>query len=134
MYARRARGRAEAAFANALRTGFKSLLLSAACAGSTALLAPPSEKDIDAILCATPDHNHAYVTITAMRLGKHVYCEKPLTHDVYEARLMRQVARERRLATQMGNSGIARNSFRRGVDCTGGCTANSRLERPTPFR
>jgi len=63
------------------------------------------EKAIDAILCATPDHNHAYVSITAMRQGKHVYCEKPLTHNVWEARQVAKVAKETGVATQLGNQG-----------------------------
>jgi predicted dehydrogenase len=63
------------------------------------------EKSVDAILCATPDHLHAYVTITAMRQGKHVYCEKPLTHNVWEARHVAKVAAETGVATQMGNQG-----------------------------
>src|SRR5688572_23019331 len=44
------------------------------------------EKAIDAVLCGTPDHLHAYVSILSMRAGKHVYCEKPLTHNIWEAR------------------------------------------------
>lgn len=63
------------------------------------------EKAIDAILCATPDHNHAYVSVTAMKQGKHVYCEKPLTHNVWEARLVARVAKETGVATQLGNHG-----------------------------
>jgi predicted dehydrogenase len=63
------------------------------------------ENSIDAILCATPDHQHAYVCVTAMRQGKHVYCEKPLTHNVWEARQVAKVARESGVATQMGNQG-----------------------------
>ena len=63
------------------------------------------EKSIDAILCATPDHLHAYVCVTAMRQGKHAYCEKPLTHNVREARLVSKVARETGVATQLGNHG-----------------------------
>lgn len=63
------------------------------------------EKSIDAVLCATPDHLHAYVSILAMRRGKHVYCEKPLTHNVWEARQVAKVAHETGLATQMGNQG-----------------------------
>ncbi len=57
------------------------------------------------ILCATPDHLHAYVCVTAMRQGKHVYCEKPLTHNVWEARQVAKVARETGVATQLGNQG-----------------------------
>ena len=63
------------------------------------------EKSVDAVLCATPDHLHAYVSVTAMRLGKHVYCEKPLTHNVWEARQVAKCARETGVATQMGNQG-----------------------------
>ena len=63
------------------------------------------EKAIDAILCATPDHQHAYVCVMAMRQGKHVYCEKPLTHNVWEARLVARVAKETGVATQLGNQG-----------------------------
>jgi predicted dehydrogenase len=74
------------------------------------------ERNLDAVIVSTPDNLHAMASIMAMRLGKHCYCEKPLTHDVYEARLMKQVARERRVATQMGNMGTGDNGFRRGVD------------------
>lgn len=70
------------------------------------------EKDIDAVLCATPDHLHAYVCLTAMRQGKHVYCEKPLTHNVAEARLVARVARETGVATQLGNQGHSGNDIR----------------------
>jgi predicted dehydrogenase len=70
------------------------------------------ETAIDAILCATPDHAHAYVAITAMRLGKHVYCEKPLTHNIWEARRVAQVARETGVATQMGNQGHSDEGIR----------------------
>jgi predicted dehydrogenase len=70
------------------------------------------EKPIDAILCATPDHQHAYVCVTAMRQGKHVYCEKPLTHNVWEARQVAKVARETGVATQMGNQGHSGDGIR----------------------
>ena len=63
------------------------------------------EPAIDAVLCATPDHLHAYVSLIAMRAGKHVFCEKPLTHNVWEARRVAQVAKESGVATQMGNIG-----------------------------
>jgi hypothetical protein len=63
------------------------------------------EKAIDAVLIATPDHLHAYAAILAMRAGKHVYCEKPLTHNVWEAREVARVAAETGVATQMGNQG-----------------------------
>lgn len=60
------------------------------------------EKSIDAVLIATPDHSHAFYTIKAMRMGKHVYCEKPLTHNIHEARLVAKVAQETGVATQLG--------------------------------
>ena len=66
-----------------------------------------TQQDIDAVVCATPDHNHAVVSIMAMKMGKHVHCQKPLTHSVYEARMMGDVARETGVATQMGNQGQA---------------------------
>src|SRR5215475_10742558 len=65
------------------------------------------EKTIDAIVCGTPDHAHAIVSMTAIRMGKHVYCEKPLTRTVYEARAVAKAAREAKVATQMGNQGMA---------------------------
>ena len=68
------------------------------------------EKAVDAILCATPDHLHAYVSVLAMRSGKHVYCEKPLTHNIWEARKVAQVAKETGVATQLGNHGHSRET------------------------
>jgi predicted dehydrogenase len=70
------------------------------------------EKAIDAILCATPDHVHAFVSVTAMRQGKHVYCEKPLTHNVWEARQVAKVAKATGVATQLGNHGHSGDSIR----------------------
>src|SRR5205807_6145593 len=66
-----------------------------------------AEKGFDAVLVATPDHNHASVSIAAMKLGKHVYCEKPLAHSIWEAREMARVAREKNVQTQMGTQGHA---------------------------
>src|SRR2546426_2495207 len=65
------------------------------------------EKNIDAVVVGTPDHAHAIVSVTAMKMGKHVYCEKPLTRTVYEARTVARVARAAKVATQMGNQGMA---------------------------
>jgi predicted dehydrogenase len=70
------------------------------------------EKNIDAVVVATPDHCHAVASIAAMKRGKHVYCEKPLTHTVYEARAMADTAREQKVATQMGNQGQATEQVR----------------------
>jgi predicted dehydrogenase len=64
------------------------------------------------VLCATPDHLHAYVSILSMRAGKHVYCEKPLTHNIWEAREVVKVAKETGLATQMGNQGHSGEGLR----------------------
>ena len=74
------------------------------------------EKAIDAVLIATPDHLHAFVSIFAMKAGKHVYCEKPLTHNVREARLVARVAKETSVATQMGNHGRSSEGHRQTVE------------------
>jgi predicted dehydrogenase len=70
------------------------------------------EKGIDAVVIATPDHQHAIISIAAMKLGKHVYCEKPLTRTVREARTVARVAREMKVVTQMGNQGMANEGNR----------------------
>ena len=72
-----------------------------------------TQKDIDAVTIATPDHVHAVATAMAMKLGKHVHCQKPLTHSVYEARMIGKLARETKVATQMGNFGQAGEEPRR---------------------
>lgn len=63
------------------------------------------QKDIDAVIVATPDHTHAVVAMAAMQLGKHVYVQKPLTHSVYEARMLTEAARKYKVVSQMGNQG-----------------------------
>ena len=70
----------------------------------------------DAVLIATPDHWHAPLSKAFMQAGKHVYCEKPLTHSVAEAREIREVARSSKVVTQMGNQGSASASLRRCVE------------------
>jgi predicted dehydrogenase len=72
--------------------------------------------DIDAVVIGTPDHTHAPAGVMAMKMGKHCYCEKPLTHSVYEARVMADVAREHNLVTQMGTQIHAGNNYRRVVE------------------
>ncbi len=71
---------------------------------------------IDAVVVGTPDHTHAVAGVMAMKLGKHCYCEKPLTHTVYEARVMADVAREKKLVTQMGTQIHAGDNYRRVVE------------------
>ena len=61
------------------------------------------QKDIDAVVIATPDHTHAITAATAMQLGKHVYLQKPLTHSVWESRYLTQLAKSTGVVTQMGN-------------------------------
>src|SRR6266540_6572337 len=73
-------------------------------------------KSIDAVTVSTPDHVHGMASLMAMNLGKHVYCQKPLTQTVWEAREMRRLAKEKKLATQMGNQGSAGNGLRRAVE------------------
>jgi predicted dehydrogenase len=66
-----------------------------------------TEKGIDAVTVSTPDHMHAVIAMTAMQLGKHVYVQKPLTHDIYEARMLTEAARNFKVVTQMGNQGAS---------------------------
>ncbi|MHC4405804.1 MAG: Gfo/Idh/MocA family protein [Planctomycetota bacterium] len=74
------------------------------------------DRQIDAVVVATPDHVHAPCSVVAMKRGKHVYCEKPLTHNVVESRVMRTTAKQHQVATQMGNQGTATHAFREGVE------------------
>jgi len=64
-----------------------------------------SQKDIDAVIVATPDHTHACIAMAAIEMGKHVYVQKPLTHSVYEARKLKEAAKQYKVVTQMGNQG-----------------------------
>lgn len=74
------------------------------------------QKNLDAVVIGTPDHTHAPATAMAIKLGKHVYCEKPLTHTVYEARVIRDLTKKYKVATQMGNQGHSGGNLRRAVE------------------
>lgn len=69
-------------------------------------------RNFDAVIVTTPDHMHAPIAMAAMQLGKHVYVEKPLTHDIYEARMLTEAARKYRVVTQMGNQGSSGDATR----------------------
>jgi len=73
-------------------------------------------QQIDAVVVSTPDHTHAVAAVAAMKRGKHVYCEKPLTRTVFEARVMRETAARHKVVTQMGNQGSASEGLRRAVE------------------
>ncbi len=75
-----------------------------------------TEKGLDAVVIATPDHTHARAAIQAMRMGCHAYVEKPLVRTIWEARLFKRVASEQGVMTQMGNHGSAKDGLRRGVE------------------
>jgi predicted dehydrogenase len=77
------------------------------------LLDKPAE--FDAVIVGTPDHMHAPIALPALRLGKHVYCEKPLTHTVFEARQLRLAAQKYRVVTQMGNQIQSHEAYRTAV-------------------
>ena len=69
-------------------------------------------KNFDAVSISTPDHNHAIITYHAMQLGKHVYVQKPMTHDIWEARLLTEAAKKYKVVTQMGNQGSSNDGTR----------------------
>ena len=77
-------------------------------------------KQLDAVVVGTPDHTHAPPGVMAMKLGKHCYCEKPLTHSVYESRVMTEVAAKNKLATQLGTQIHAGGNYRRVVELVQG--------------
>ena len=74
------------------------------------------DRKIDAVIVATPEHTHAVIAARAMKRGKHVYVEKPMAHDVTEARTLRHIAKQGKVATQQGNQGMATDSFRRTLE------------------
>jgi hypothetical protein len=71
-----------------------------------------NQKNIDAVVIATPDHTHAVIAMMAIKMGKHVYCEKPLAHSIYEVRKLTEAAKEAGVATQLGNQGQASEGTR----------------------
>src|SRR5206468_4925322 len=73
-------------------------------------------KDVEAVVVSTPDHTHACITAAAIRAGKHVYCEKPLTHSVHECRTIVDLAARHRVVTQMGTQIHAGENYRRVVE------------------
>lgn len=74
------------------------------------------EKNIDAVTISTPDHTHATIAMAAMGLGKHVYVQKPLTHNIFEARLLSQTAKDKKIIAQMGNQGASGDGVRKMQD------------------
>jgi predicted dehydrogenase len=74
------------------------------------------QKDLDAVVISTPDHTHAIATVMALKAGKHVYCEKPLTHTVEEARVVTETARQMKRVTQLGTIIHAWDNYRRVVE------------------
>src|SRR5689334_2180279 len=74
------------------------------------------KNNIDACSVSIPDHNHAVAAMAAMQLGKHVYVQKPLTHDIYEARMLTKAAHQYKVVTQMGNQGASGDGVRQLID------------------
>jgi predicted dehydrogenase len=74
------------------------------------------QKDLDGVVVSTPDHTHAVIAAMAMRLGKHVYCEKPLAYSIHECRVLRDAAEKNKVVTQMGNHKTAALGFRKVVE------------------
>jgi len=77
-------------------------------------------KDLDAVVCSTPDHTHGIVGVSALKSGRHLYCEKPLAHTVSEVRAMTEAAKQHKRVTQMGNQIHAGNNYRRVVELVQG--------------
>ena len=78
------------------------------------------EKEFDAVAVSTCEHTHAFATLPALNLGKHVYCEKPLTYNIWEARIIREAAAKAKVATQMGTQIHAGDNYRRVVELVQG--------------
>ena len=86
------------------------------------------QKDIDAVVIGVPDHQHAIVAMTAIQLGKHVYCEKPPTHSIHEARVLAQTARDAKVATSISISSMCGPTGRSAI---ASCYQRSVTPRPT---
>jgi predicted dehydrogenase len=86
------------------------------------------KEKLDGVIVAVPDHNHAYISVWAMKHGLHVYCQKPLTPSVHEARIMARVAAETKVVTQMGTQTSAepRHAADRGIDSVRGAGRDHR--------
>jgi len=82
-------------------------------------------KEIDAVTVSTPDHLHAIAATAVMQMDKHVFCQKPLTQTIYEARYLRKMANEKKIVTQMGNQGSAADGLRRAVETIQSITRSS---------
>ena len=92
-------------------------------------------KSIDAVTVSTPDHVHALAAAMALKMKKHCFVQKPLTHSIHEARVLGQLARENGVATQMGNQGTANNGLRKAAAAVqagraGDRERGSRLDEP----
>jgi len=74
------------------------------------------DEQIDAVVVCTPDHTHAVASAAAIRVGKHLFCEKPLARTVHESRALRELAKKYEVATSMGNQGTASGQFRRALE------------------
>ena len=92
------------------------------------------DQQIDAVVVCAPDHIHAPASMMAMKMGKHCYCEKPLTHSVYEARVMAKVAAEQKVATQMGTQIHASENYRRVVELIRGGAIGACASATSGFR
>jgi predicted dehydrogenase len=96
------------------------------------------------VVVSTAEHTHAFATLPALQQGKHVYCEKPLTHSIWEARVIREATRKAKVATQMGTQIHAGSNYRRVVELvraapsvpsvksTSGCPAPGAFSPPKP--
>lgn len=91
------------------------------------------QKDLDAVLIATPDHNHAPAAIRAIQRGKAVFCQKPLAHNIYECRTLAEAAKKHNVLTQLGNQGHCGEGYRRLVECIWGGAIGAVKETHSTF-